>query len=52
MTSALKKEAGAVEAIEMKDWDHFQINIENGNVDGVWATTVRQWMANPPKSGR
>jgi arylformamidase len=52
MTSALKKEAGAVEAIEMKDWDHFQINIENGNVDGVWATTVRQWMANPPGPGR
>ena len=49
MVSALRQEAGKVEAIEMKDWDHFQINIENGDVDGVWATTVRKWMANTPE---
>ena len=52
MSAALRQEAGPVEAIEMKECDHFQINISNGDIDGVWATTVRQWMADPPKPRR
>lgn len=45
---ALRKEAGSVELSEFEDSDHFKMSIDCGDVDGVWAKTVRDWMAPSP----
>ena len=50
MVEALRQQPGRVEAIERNGVNHFQISLDNGDVCGVWATKVRQWMADLPNS--
>ena len=47
MGSALRSEAGPVSIMKMDGCDHFQANIQGGEINGVWATEVRRWMADP-----
>ncbi len=51
MEPALEREVGPVEVMEVKDADHYQVHLQGGDANGKWATTVRRWMANPPKPG-
>lgn len=48
MADALKAVGSPVKLMEFEGCDHFDISLENGKVNGVWAETVRQWMSNPP----
>ena len=50
MANALKAQPGYVELAEYEGFDHFKISVDCGDADGVWATTVRLWMADPPKA--
>ena len=49
MADALRTQPGAVEFAEFEGCDHFKISVDSGDVDGLWATTVRRWMASPPR---
>jgi acetyl esterase/lipase len=46
---ALKREAGPVKVMDVKGADHYEVHLQGGEIDGKWATTVRRWMADPPK---
>ena len=50
MADALRPQPGAVKIAEFEGCDHFKISVDSGDVDGLWATTVRQWMASPPRA--
>ena len=50
MADALKAVGSPVELMELAGCDHFEVSLENGKVNGVWAETFRQWMSNPPVS--
>ena len=50
MADALRPQPGAVEIAEFEGCDHFKISVDSGDVDGLWATTVRRWMASPPRA--
>ncbi len=50
MADALRAQPGAVEIAEFDGCDHFKISVDSGDVDGLWATTVRRWMASPPRT--
>ena len=50
MADALRAQPGAVEIAEFEGCDHFKISVDAGDVDGLWATTVRRWMASPPRA--
>ena len=41
---SLESEGSRVEIEEYPESDHFKISIDNGDANGRWATTVRQWM--------
>ena len=47
MRAALEKVGTHVETTVLPGCDHFQSSLENGKIDGVWATTVRKWMSQP-----
>ena len=40
----LERESCRVELEEFPASDHFKISLDNGDVNGRWATTVRRWM--------
>ena len=50
MAEALRAQGSPVGFLEMKGCDHFEMNIRGGDIEGEWATTVRQWMDNPPQA--
>ena len=50
MADALRAQPGAVEIVEFERCDHFKISVDSGDVDGLWATTVRRWMTSPPSA--
>ncbi len=50
MADALRAQPGAVEIAEFEGSDHFKISVDSGDVDGLWAATVRRWMASPPRA--
>ena len=41
---SLEREGCRVELEEFEDSDHFKISLDNGDVNGRWATTVRRWI--------
>ena len=41
---SLECESGRVELEEYPSSDHFKISLDQGDVNGRWATTVRRWM--------
>ena len=48
MAAALGGEEGFVQVLKQEGYDHFQIAIHAGDVDGAWATNVSQWITSPP----
>lgn len=48
MADALRKEAGTVEVMERPGEDHFEISLNSGDINGPWASRVREWIACPP----
>ena len=50
MMERLKLQPGPVEELEREGCDHFQISLDQAQVDGPWATKVCEWLTNgPPK---
>jgi acetyl esterase/lipase len=49
MAPALEREVGPVKVMDVKGADHYEVHLQGGEIDGKWATTVRRWMADPPK---
>jgi acetyl esterase/lipase len=48
LADALRKEGSPVEFLRFDGCDHLAMNLKAGEVDGIWAKTVRQWMQSPP----
>ena len=47
MLEALESEAGVVEAMERLGHNHFEISLDQGNVENLWSRKVVEWMGRP-----
>jgi acetyl esterase/lipase len=45
MVEALKRELGRVEYHVFEGYDHFKMNLDQGNESNLWVKTVRTWMS-------
>ena len=50
MARVLKPHPRMSPIAEFKGCDHFKISVDSGDVDGLWATIMRRWMASPPRA--
>ncbi len=49
MAPALERAVGPVKVMDVKGADHYEVHLQGGEIDGKGVTTVRRWMADPPK---
>lgn len=48
MAGALRDQPGIVDVMEMSGEDHFQINLNCGDPNGIWVKKVKEWIENIP----